>query len=208
MNYLLPSEYEAYGLDATLAPAWVAAASTLIDGYCRRSTLAVAEYEERIRIGNDRSTVRLTYLPLSAVAPALTPIVSAKGRYAMPRRGEWPFSDLGSDVALMFGLPGTWNAIDPAAIDVYPQTGELALPVNVVGLAYIEVDVVYTAGLALLPDAVKFACAQIVRNAQSTPALNVKTGRVDRMRLDYFSDTLLDQTVRTFLEPYVAQKVG
>lgn len=208
MNYLLPSEYEAYGLDATLAPAWVAAASTLIDGYCRRSTLAVAEYEERIRISNDRSTVRLTYLPLSAVAPALTPIVSAKGRYAMPRRGEWPFSDLGSDVALMFGLPGTWNAIDPAAIDVYPQTGELALPVNVVGLAYIEVDVVYTAGLALLPDAVKFACAQIVRNAQSTPALNVKTGRVDRMRLDYFSDTLLDQTVRTFLEPYVAQKVG
>lgn len=208
MNYLLPSEYESYGLDATTGPAWVSSASALIDAYCRRATLAVAQYEERIRIIEDRNTVRLTYLPLSAVAPALTSIVSARGRYAMPRRGVWPFNDLTSDVALMFGLPGTWNAIDPAAIDVYPQTGELSLPVNVVGLGYSEIDVVYTAGLALLPDSVKFACAQIVKNAQATPALNVKTGRVDRMRFDYFSDTLLDQTVRTLLAPYVAQKVA
>jgi hypothetical protein len=60
----------------------------------------------------------------------------------------------------------------------------------------------------VIPDPVKFACAQIVRNAQATPALNVRIGRVDRMRMDYFSDSLIDQNVRSMLAPYVAQKVG
>ena len=77
----------------------------------------------------------------------------------------------------MFGLPGTWNAVDPAGIDIYADTGELTLPVNAVGLGYSEIDLVYTAGLATIPDAVKVACAQIVRNAQATPALNVRIGK-------------------------------
>jgi hypothetical protein len=208
MNYLSPSEYATYGLEATTPAAWVTAASALIDAHCRRATLAVAQYEERLRIQAGRNTVRLTYVPLAPVAPALTPIVSARGRYAIPRRGEWPFDDLSSDVALMFGLPGMWNAIDAAKIDVYADTGELTLPVNAVGLGYSELDVAYTAGLDVFPDAVKVACAQIVRNAQITPGLNVRSGRLDRIRLDYFSDSLVDQTVRILLAPYVAQKVG
>lgn len=208
MTYLDPSEYTTYGLEATTPQDWAVTASTVIDAHCRRATLAVAQYEERLRIQAGRNTVRVTYLPLAVVSPAVTPIVSARGRYAIPRRGEWPFDDISSDVAMMFGLPGTWNAIDPAGIDVYLQTGELTLPVNAVGLGYSEIDLLYTAGLAVIPDAVKVACAQIVRNAQSTPALNVRTGRIDRMRLDYFSSSLVDQTVSSLLAPYVAQKVG
>jgi len=208
MNYLSPSEYETYGLEATTPAAWVLAASTVIDAHCRRATLGVAQYDERLRIAAGRNTVRVTYVPLAVIAPATTPIVSARGRYAIPRRGEWPFDDISSDIALMFGLPGTWNAVDPAGIDVYADTGELTLPVNAVGLGYSEIDLAYTAGLAVIPDRVKVACAQIVRNAQSTPALNVRSGRIDRMHLDYFADTLVDQTVRSLLAPYVAQKVG
>ena len=208
MNYLSPSEYETYGLEATTPAAWVLAASTVIDAHCRRVTLGVAQYDERLRIAAGRNTVRVTYVPLAAVAPATTPIVSARGRYAIPRRGEWPFDDISSDIALMFGLPGTWNAVDPAGIDVYADSGELTLPVNAVGLGYSEIELAYTAGLAAIPDTVKVACAQVVRNAQSTPALNVKSGRIDRMHLDYFADTLVDQTVRSLLAPYVAQKVG
>jgi hypothetical protein len=208
MNYLTPSEYEDYGLEATTPAAWVTAASAVIDAHCRRATLAVAQYEERMRITAGRNTVRVTYLPLAVVAPATTPIVSARGRYAIPRRGEWPFDDLSSDVALFFGLPGTWNAVDPAGIDVYADTGELTLPVNAVGLGYSEIDLTYTAGLSTISDAVKVACGQIVRNAQATPALNVSSGRLDQMQMDYFSDSLLDQTVQSLLAPYVAQKVG
>jgi hypothetical protein len=208
MNYLNPAEYETYGLEATTPAAWVTAASTVIDAHCRRATLGVGQYEERLRIAAGRNTVRVTYLPLATVAPALTPVISARGRYAIPRRGEWPFDDLSSDVALMFGLPGTWNAVDAASIDVYADTGELTLPTNAIGLGYSEVDLVYTAGLSTIADAVKVACAQIVRNAQATPALNVRSGKLNSMQLDYFSDSLVDQTVRTLLAPYVAQKVG
>ena len=66
----------------------------------------------------------------------------------------------------------------------------------------------YNAGLATIPNSLKVACAQIVKNAQATPALNVQKERLDRMYMEYFSDTLLDQVVRSLLAPYVAQKVG
>lgn len=206
MNYLSPTEYQLYGIDTTTDPALVGAASSLIDAHCRRATLAVAQYEERIRMMADRNTIHLTYLPLAPLAPATSPIVSGRGRYTIPRRGDWPFDDLRLDVALMFGMPGTWSNIDPSSIDFDPATGELTLPLNLVGLWFSEVDVIYTAGYATIPDAVKYACAQVVRNAQATPAVNVKTGHMDRFRMDYFAPDLLDATVRAMLAPFVAQK--
>ena len=208
MNYLSPSDYESYGLEATTPLAWVTSASALIDSHCRRNTLAITQYTERLRITAGRNTAQLSYLPLVPVAPAVSPIVSARGRYAIPRRGETPFDDLTVNIATAFSLPGTWTDLDPAAIEAYAATGELTLPINPVGLVYSEIEIVYTAGFDVLPDAVKVACAQIVRNAQATPALNVRSGHLDRLRLDYFSDSLLDQTVQTLLAPYVAQKVA
>jgi hypothetical protein len=216
MIYLDASEYGAYGLEKTVPAAWVAAASSLMDAHCRRPTLGVAQYIERVRLRPDRNTVRLTYLPLAAVAPASSPMVAARGRYAVPRRGEAgpaidlqrPIGDLALDVALVFGLPGTWSALDATAIDFCADTGELTLPSNPLGFGYNEVEITYTAGLSAIPDAVKFACAQIVRNAQATPALNVRVGSLERMQLEYFADTLLDPTVCASLAAYVAQKVG
>jgi hypothetical protein len=208
MNYLSPSEFETYGLEATTPPAWITAATTVIDSHCRRTTLGVSAYEERLRLATGRNAVRLTFIPLAVVAPAVSPVVSARGRYATPRRGEWPIDALTNDIALTFGLPGTWTEIDPASIDVYAGTGELTFQLNPVGLGFSEVELAYTAGFDTIPDAVKVACAQIVRNLQATPALNVRSGNLDRIHLEYFSDTLVDQTVRSLLAPYVAQKVG
>ena len=89
MNYLAPTEYETYGLPATTAASWITSASAVIDGHCLRTTLAISQYEERRRMTAERNTVRLTYLPLAALAPATSPLVSAQGRYTIPRRGEW-----------------------------------------------------------------------------------------------------------------------
>ena len=208
MNYLSQSEYEVYGVEAKTPESWTAAASSLIDAHCRRPTLAVASYVERLRLRAGRNTVRLTYLPLVPVAPATSPLVSVRGRYALPRRDEGGPASLASDVALAFSLPGTWSTLDPAAIDYDAETGELALSMNPLGLTYNEVEITYNSGLAVIPDAVKFACAQIVRNAQATPALNVRAGDLNSMHLEYFEDTLVDSTVRALLAPYVAQKVG
>lgn len=208
MNYLDPSEYEAYGLEATTDAAWVTAASAIVDAHCRRATLGVSQYTERLRTENGQRPVRLTYLPLVAVAPATSPIVSARARYAMPRRGETSYEDLAWDAAIAFGIPGTWAELNAADMDAFGDTGEVTLPINALSWAFNELEIVYTAGLDPIPDAVRVACAQIAKNAQVTPGLNVKKGMLDHLQLWYFSDSLLDETVQELLAPYVAQKVG
>jgi hypothetical protein len=206
MNYLATTDYLTYGLDPSTDQSWVTAASAIIDAHCRRVTLGVNQYEERLKMPPELNTVRLSHLPLVAVAPATTPIVSLQGRYGIPRRGEWPFPELSLEFALVFALPGMWTAIDPTTIDIWTDAGELTFPVNALGLFFNEVDVVYNAGYATIPTPVQVACAQIIKNAQATPALNVKSGKLDRMRLDYFSDKLVDETVASLLEPYVSRK--
>lgn len=206
MDYLATTDYLTYGLDATTDPSWVTAASAIIDAHCRRATLGVNQYEERLKMPPELNTVRLSYLPLVTVAPATTPIVSLQGRYGIPRRGEWPFPELSLEFALVFALPGMWTTIDPTTIDIWAGAGELTFPVNALGLFFNEVDVIYNAGWSTIPAPVQVACAQIVKNAQTTPGLNVKSGKLDRMRLEYFSDKLVDETVASLLEPYVARK--
>ena len=206
MNYLDATEYLAYGLEAATDSSWVTAASAIIDAHCRRATLGVSQYQERLKMPPEMNTLRLSYLPLVAVAPATSPIVTLQGRYGVPRRGEWSLPELSMEFALVFALPGSWTTIDPATVDIWAASGELTFPVNALGLFFNEVDVVYNAGLATIPANVKVACAQIVKNAQITPALNVKAGSIDRMRLDYFGDALVDENVRSLLEPYVARK--
>ena len=112
------------------------------------------------------------------------------------------------EIASAFSLPGQWTAIDPNSVDFDPGTGELTLPWNLLGLPYNEVAVTYTAGLAVIGDDVKTACAQIVRNAQSTPALNASKTKIDAMQMQYFSSSLVDETVQVWLSPYVANRLG
>ena len=207
MAYLEPAEYPNYGLPVGTTADWVTAASALINTYCRRPDLNIIEYTERIRVVREARTVLLTYLPLAPLAATASPLVSLEGRYIKPRRGELPVEPL-TEIAGLFGLPGNWAPIDPALADVDPATGELTLPWNIYGLPYDEVKVTYTAGLAAIGDDVKCACAQIVRNAQATPALNASRAKMDTMWIEYFSSSLIDETVRAWLRPYVANRLG
>jgi hypothetical protein len=207
MNYLDPSEFEAYGLQATTESTWVTIASSIMDSHCRRPTLGVNQYTERLRMQDPARAVRLTYLPLTALAPSTSAIVSARARYATPRRGEWT-DEMVRDVALAFGIPGSWADLNVPDLDFCAETGEVTLPLNVMSWTFNEVEMTYTAGLDPIPGAVKAACAQIVKNAQATPALNLKKSVIDKMQFWYFADTLVDETVQAMLAPYVAQKVG
>ncbi len=207
MGYLQPTEYALYGLTADTTDDWITVASAVIDSYCRRASLNVTQYEERLRMTADAQTVRLTYLPLVAAAPGTSPLVSIRVRYARPRRGEI-IDPAYEQIAWAFSLPGTWNALDANSVDYFGDTGELTFPMNILGLPYNEVDVTYTAGLAVIPDTVKVACAQIVKNAQATPGLNVKSSRMDTMQMTYFSNSLIDAQVQRLLQPYVASRLG
>ena len=207
MAYLQPADYPNYGLPAGTTADWITAASALINSFCRRPDLNVIQYTERLRMTSGAQSVRLSYLPLTPLGTATTPLVNIEGRYARPRRGETANEPM-VEVALTFSLPGQWTAIDPNSVDFDPNTGELTIPWNVFGLSYNELAVTYTAGLAVIGDDVKAACAQIVRNAQSTPALNASKAKIDTMQIQYFSSSLLDETVQTWLRPYVANRLG
>jgi hypothetical protein len=207
MAYLQPADYANYGLPAATSADWITAATALINSFCRRPDLNVIPYTERLRLTRDARTVLLSYLPLAPLGAATSPIVSIEGRYAKPRRGEMP-SDPFCEIAWAFSLPGQWAAIDPSLADFDVNTGELTLPFNLLGLPFNEVAVTYTAGLVVIGDDVKSACAQIVRNAQSTPALNASKTKIDTMQMQYFSSSLLDETVQAWLRPYVANRLG
>ena len=205
--YLQPTEYQTYGLAPDVTDDWITAASSLIDSHCRRTSLNPTQYTERLRIVAGSQTVRLSHLPLVAVAPATLPFVSVQARYAKPRRGETVYP-LQEEVLWAFSLPGAWTTVDPATLDFVADTGELTFPLNILGLPYNEVLVTYTAGLAALPGAVKCACAQIVKNAQATPGLNVKSSKLDTLQLQYFSASLVDPTVQAMLAPWVSVRMG
>jgi hypothetical protein len=207
MAYLQPADYQNYGLPAGTTADWITAATALINSYCRRPDLNVIQYTERLRLTSGAQTVLLSYLPLTPLGAATTPLVSLEGRYTRPRRGELASEPL-MEIALAFSLPGQWTAIDPSTVDYDANTGELTLPWNLLGLAFNEVAVTYTAGLATIGDDVKTACAQIVRNAQSTPALNASKTKIDTMQMQYFSSSLVDETVQAWLRPYVANRLG
>lgn len=205
--YLQPSDYSNYGLPAGTSADWVTAATALINSYCRRPDLNIIQYTERLRVVSASRTVLLSYLPLAPLGLASSPLVTVEARYTKPRRGEMLSSPL-YDIVWAFSLPGQWTSLDVTTIDYDPNTGELTLPWSLLGLPYNEVAVTYTAGLATIGDDVKTACAQIIRNAQATPALNASMSKIDTMQLKYFSSSLLDQTVQTWLQPYVASRAG
>jgi hypothetical protein len=186
MGYLLPTEYVQFGLTAETTDDWVTMASALMEAYCRRPSLLVTQYVERMRLTAGAQTVRLSYRPLTAAVGAASVLVGVRVRYARPRRGELP-DQFREQIAWAFSVPGSWNALDVTTVDVNETTAELTFPASFLGLDYNEVEVTYTSGLATIPDAVKVACVQIVRNAQATPGMNVKSSKMDTLQMEYFS---------------------
>lgn len=202
MGYLEPGEYVAYGLTAETPDEWVAMASALLEAHCRRPSLMVTSYVERMRLTAGSRTMRLSYGPVAEDA-----VTAVRVRYGQARRGEMMAHWL-TQVATVFGLPGSWSSLDLSLVDLDSSTGEMTLGWNVLGLDYNEVEVTYNAGLSVVPVAVKVACAQVVKNAQAMPALNVSRARMDTLQMQYFSGDLLDASVRSLLRPYVATRVA
>jgi hypothetical protein len=196
-----------YGLTAETTDDWVTMASALMESYCRRPSLLVTQYVERMRLTAGAQTVRLSYRPLAAAAGTASALVGLRARFARPRRGELP-DPFREQIAWAFSVPGSWSALDVTTVDVNETTAELTFPRNFLGIDYNEVEVTYTSGIVTVPDAVKVACVQIVKNAQSTPGGNVKQTKMDTMWMQYFSASLIDTQVQMLLKPYVAERLG
>ena len=123
MSYLDPTEYVAYGLTAETTDDWVAMASALIDAHCRRQSLLVMQHVERMRLTAGSQSVRLSYLPLTPLGTAASPLVGVRVRYGRPRRGEMQYPML-AQVAWAFSIPGSWSSLDITSLDMNVVTGE------------------------------------------------------------------------------------
>ena len=207
MGYLDPGEYVQYGLTADTTDDWIAMASALIEAHCRRPSLFVTQYVERMRLTPGSQSVRLSYGPLAPLGAAASALVGVRVRYGRPRRGEMEDPML-AQVAWAFSVPGSWSSMDVSMVDVDVVTANVTFAMNVLGMSYNEAEITYTAGFATAPAAVKIACAQIVKNAQATPAMNVKSSRMDTLQMQYFGGSLVDANVQALLRPYVAQRLG
>ncbi len=206
MAYLSADEFTLFGLEETTPDSLVSAASDLIDAHCRRKGFGIEQYKERLRVGESR-TVRLSYLPLAVADGATSAIVQARGRYA---RNRWTAgaTELAVEVAQVFTTPARWVAVSAELLEADAESGEVILGGGALSPALADLEVTYTAGYAEVPKAVKQACAKLVKNALATPALNVSRQRIDRMYLEYFSDSLVDADVKRLLAPFVAQRLG
>lgn len=201
MQYLNAAEYVLFGLGEDTADELVVAASAMMDAFCRRPTLAVTQYVERVRLRRG-CEAQLSYLPVAAATGADGALVSVRAR--MGNTGaEMPMAD----ALCAFGLAGQWTAVDLTAVSVSAD-GVLTLAAHVLGMPYVEAEITYTSGYAEIPVPVKIACSQIVKNAQAMPALNVKRQAMDGLQMEYFQGSLLDAEVQRLLQPYVAERVG
>ncbi len=201
MQYLNAAEYVVFGLGEDTADDLVVAASAMMDAFCRRTSLAVTQYVERVRLRRG-CEAQLSFLPVAAAIGTSSAIVNVRARMGNAC-ADMPMAEaLGA-----FGLAGQWTDVDLSAVSVSAD-GVVTLAAHVLGMPYVETEVIYTAGYAEIPVAVKIACAQIVKNAQAMPALNVKRQAMDGMQMEYFQGTLLDAEVQRLLQPFIAERAG
>lgn len=203
MQYLNAPDYLPFGLSENLSDDLVTAASALIDSFCKRPTLGITQYVERLRLAR-RHSAQLSNTPLAAIVAGASPLVAVRGRIRR-RYAEMAYPLMWE--SMLFLPTDEWASIDVSTIDVAAD-GMLYLQVGLFGCTYSELEVTYTAGFADTPVPVKVACAQIIRNAQAMPALTLRSQSIDSMRMEYFSGTLLDADVQRMLQPYVAQRMG
>ncbi len=203
--YLTTAEFTAYGLADSTDPALIRVASDLVDAFCQRASLLVAQYTERNRLPDGRPVTRATYTPLAVAQGQQTPFLSVRARHGIPRG---PNSLTLAEMVAPFGGPPAWVDLDPAQVEYNAATGEIWLPAGIFGVPFTDVELTYTAGHAQVPEAVKLACAQIIRNVESHPAANVSGAQLDRLQLEYFAGSLLDEDTRRLLAPFVAVRLN
>ena len=207
MAYLEPADYSNYGLPDSTTADWVTAATALINSFCRRPDLNITQYTERLRVISGSRTVRLSFCPLAPLGNSSSALISIQGRYAQPRRGEAIDNAL-MEAACAFSLPGQWKS------SIRAQRMSIRIPAN--SRCHGTFSACLTtrfpsptlAGLAAIGDDIKSACAQIVRNAQATPALNASKTKIDTMQMQYFSSSLAGRHGEGLVTPLRCEQDG
>lgn len=196
-GYLTIAELLTYAPDATIETgkeqSFIDRASVLIDEYLHRS-IAVTTYTERMSLTSGGS--HLTYLPVVS-------LTSVKARH-----------DIRNDPQASFLAQPTWDDIDITTVDLLLDTGIFYILQTVLSISsilssaignYTEAEVVYTAGYATVPEAVKQACGQLITNMSMRPnPMAVAEQLPNGLRTSYGSTSLITPEIAELLGSYVA----
>ncbi|MCY9593726.1 hypothetical protein PC41400_21605 [Paenibacillus chitinolyticus] len=188
--YLTLADTDYVSPSVTLNQSLIVQASSIIDGLCRRS-LEVTSYTERIPLvdslpgGSGYQRGHLTYFPVVA-------IISAKGR---PQ-----YNALSGN---FFGPPGFEDIADLSVIDVDKQTGSVACGFNPFGSPYSELEVTYTSGWEVIPDAIKAACGLFINQLAANPNANVKSKKDFDFSIEYFGNSYVTPDIADLLRPFI-----
>lgn len=164
--------------------------------------LGMVIVEERA-IAPKRSQTRVTRWPVAR-------LISGCGRYSYGRRSD-QVAGLYNDVNLIaavqtFGGPPQWIPFDIRQADISVATGEVWVPAGLLLAYYTDVRLRYVAGYPAngVPQAVKQATANIVRNAKSAEFAppNFKTFQAGGSKVERWSPTDLDDDTKNLLEPF------
>jgi hypothetical protein len=218
--YLLTTDYTAWGLTASATTdTLVMKASDLIDAYCLRRDytgatvgLGVNTFVERIQLPEDRNIGRLSYLPFigwDTTDP--NNATGIKGRYGYGRRGDAAIN-MYEETSLLqlssiFGGPPAFTAIASAQVDVFAVTGECWFPAGMYMAHYTEVESRYKAGFAVIPDAIKLACVQIVQSLQNRVE-GVKSLKAGDRTMQFFGNYAMADDVKATLSSYRARTLA
>lgn len=164
-------------------------ASSIIDGYCKRS-LDVTSYTERVPLTdyqNQNSYQRghLSYYPVIDVT-------TLKGRPL--------YNALTGNI---FGPPAFEPITDPSILDIDKNLGNFICGFNMFGVPYSELEVTYTSGWATIPDNVKVACGIIITQLVNNVNPNVKTKKDFDSSVEYFGSSMITPEVAELLGNYI-----
>jgi hypothetical protein len=152
--------------------------------------------------------------PLTTLA--YTPVVrllSGQGRYGYGRRGDasrYQVDEFNLLASLShFGGPPAWEFFPLTNTGVDAETGQVWTPAGVMLSYYSEVNLWYVAGYAQanLPDAIKFACAELITAliALSPGTANMKSVRAGDTQMQTWSASLLSDDTKRKLDPFRAK---
>jgi hypothetical protein len=164
-------------------------ASSIIDGYCKRS-LAVTSYTERVPLTdyqnmNSYQRGHLSYYPVIDVT-------LVKGRPL--------YNALTGNI---FGPPPFEPINDLSILDIDKNIGNFICGFNIFGVPYSELEVTYTSGWATIPDAVKTACGMIITQLANNANPNVKTKKDFDFSIEYFGSSMISSEISDLLSPYI-----
>lgn len=151
--------------------------------------------------------------PLTTLA--YTPVVrllSGQGRYGYGRRGDasrYMVDEFNLLAALShFGGPPVWEFFPLINTGVDPETGQVWVPAGVMLAYYSEINLWYVAGYQQtnLPDAIKFACAQLIQANLNMPQSGAaKTLKAGDTQVQMFAASLLSDDAKRQLDPFRAK---